>query len=141
MSYSRTPLSNYEIKICKHCRNFNCNNTFYKDPSYPDIEVSCYILSGPWLTAQEARIVPIVKKTVIKTKKVKITITKSESKEPNRECPVCMENTKDHAFECGHGVCGDCAKQIGKATNRKGQKGFECPECRTKSKKCIKLYF
>lgn len=131
---SYTPKDTFVRRICGKCGNLRCNNTYYIHPSERPFDVSCYILSTPWAIQKKK----VVKKTVIKTKEAKITITKSESK---HECSVCMENTKDHAFECGHGVCGECAKQIGKATTRKGKKGFECPECRTTSQKCIKLYF
>eukprot|EP00475_Leptophrys_vorax_P007577 TRINITY_DN1479_c0_g1_i3.p1 TRINITY_DN1479_c0_g1~~TRINITY_DN1479_c0_g1_i3.p1 ORF type:complete len:426 (-),score=3.60 TRINITY_DN1479_c0_g1_i3:169-1446(-) len=45
------------------------------------------------------------------------------------ECPVCMANPNNMAFQCGHQTCSDCGNQI-----------RECPICRSRINMRIKLY-
>ncbi|XAR51931.1 hypothetical protein NMG60_11006738 [Bertholletia excelsa] len=47
----------------------------------------------------------------------------------NMLCPVCLSNSKDMAFGCGHQTCCDC-----------GQSLHQCPICRTPIQTRIKLY-
>ncbi|KAK6256390.1 hypothetical protein SCA6_017695 [Theobroma cacao] len=45
-------------------------------------------------------------------------------------CPICLSNSKDMAFGCGHQTCEDCAKDL-----------QTCPICRSPIQTKIKLYF
>ncbi|KAI4350610.1 hypothetical protein L6164_005055 [Bauhinia variegata] len=47
----------------------------------------------------------------------------------NQVCPICLSNTKDMAFGCGHQTCCEC-----------GQDLQSCPICRTPINTRIKLY-
>ena len=44
-------------------------------------------------------------------------------------CPVCLENSRDAAFQCGHQTCMSCAKALD-----------NCPLCRKPIQLRIKLY-
>jgi hypothetical protein len=50
------------------------------------------------------------------------------------ECPVCMENEKVIAGECGHLVCGFCSIKIYESSQPK------CPICRKQWKKLTKIF-
>eukprot|EP00850_Spirogloea_muscicola_P020641 SM000222S06982 [mRNA] locus=s222:104396:107528:+ [translate_table: standard] len=44
-------------------------------------------------------------------------------------CPVCFDNTKDLAFQCGHQTCQDCGKDL-----------KSCPICRAQIQQRFRLY-
>ncbi|KAB2011650.1 hypothetical protein ES319_D09G034600v1 [Gossypium barbadense] len=48
----------------------------------------------------------------------------------NRLCPICLSNSKDMAFGCGHQTCEECSKDL-----------QTCPICRSPIQTKIKLYF
>ena len=49
-------------------------------------------------------------------------------------CPVCLDASKNTAFNCGHLVCEDCASLYFTPPSRKGTRrarpGALCPICR-----------
>ncbi|XP_022750527.1 E3 ubiquitin-protein ligase RGLG2-like isoform X1 [Durio zibethinus] len=45
-------------------------------------------------------------------------------------CPICLSNSKDMAFGCGHQTCEECSKDL-----------ETCPICRSPIQTKIKLYF
>ncbi|PKI68368.1 hypothetical protein CRG98_011276 [Punica granatum] len=53
----------------------------------------------------------------------------STSTYDNQICPICLTNTKDMAFGCGHQTCCEC-----------GQDLQSCPICRSVIQTRIKLY-
>jgi len=52
--------------------------------------------------------------------------------DPERQCPICCINIKDHAITCGHVFCIDCIRKM----------KCECPNCKKSfvKDKVIKLY-
>ncbi|TYH01199.1 hypothetical protein ES288_A09G038400v1 [Gossypium darwinii] len=48
----------------------------------------------------------------------------------NQLCPICLSNSKDMAFGCGHQTCEECSKDL-----------QTCPICRSPIQTKIKLYF
>ena len=44
-------------------------------------------------------------------------------------CPVCLERSKDTAFQCGHQACHTCSASL-----------TDCPICRAPIQLRIKLY-
>lgn len=47
----------------------------------------------------------------------------------NQVCPICLTNSKDMAFNCGHQTCCDCGESL-----------EQCPICRGKIKMRLKLF-
>ncbi|XP_077244383.1 E3 ubiquitin-protein ligase RGLG4-like isoform X1 [Tasmannia lanceolata] len=56
-------------------------------------------------------------------------IPPSTSDEQNHVCPICLTNTKDLAFGCGHMTCREC-----------GQSLSRCPICRETIRSRLRLY-
>eukprot|EP00622_Pseudochattonella_farcimen_P002351 FR737264.1.p2 GENE.FR737264.1~~FR737264.1.p2 ORF type:complete len:103 (+),score=7.24 FR737264.1:409-717(+) len=63
-------------------------------------------------------------------------------------CPVCLDQSKCVAFNCGHLVCGECAElyfvprrrpQTG-SYKRTPRPGALCPICRTAIVSCVRVY-
>ncbi|XP_022774352.1 E3 ubiquitin-protein ligase RGLG2-like isoform X1 [Durio zibethinus] len=54
----------------------------------------------------------------------------SSSTYDSQICPICLSNSKDMAFGCGHQTCEECAKGL-----------QTCPICRSPIQTKIKLYF
>ncbi|PPS04661.1 hypothetical protein GOBAR_AA16002 [Gossypium barbadense] len=48
----------------------------------------------------------------------------------NQLCPICLSNSKDMAFGCGHQTCEECSKDL-----------QTCPICQSPIQTKIKLYF
>ncbi|KAI4329524.1 hypothetical protein MLD38_027905 [Melastoma candidum] len=55
--------------------------------------------------------------------------TASSSSSSNYECPICLTNPKDMAFNCGHQTCCECGEDL-----------ETCPICRSFIETRIKLY-
>ncbi|KAM7506567.1 hypothetical protein LguiA_017020 [Lonicera macranthoides] len=53
----------------------------------------------------------------------------SSSAFDNQLCPICLNNSKDMAFGCGHQTCCECGQELGL-----------CPICRDQIQTRIKLY-
>ncbi|KFK42342.1 hypothetical protein AALP_AA2G243800 [Arabis alpina] len=51
------------------------------------------------------------------------------SEEQTQNCPICLTNRKDVAFNCGHMTCGDCGTRIS-----------NCPICRVLITNRLRLY-
>ncbi|VVB11595.1 unnamed protein product [Arabis nemorensis] len=51
------------------------------------------------------------------------------SEEQTQNCPICLTNRKDVAFNCGHMTCGDCGARIS-----------NCPICRVLITNRLRLY-
>ncbi|GLT43439.1 hypothetical protein SLA2020_173860 [Shorea laevis] len=45
-------------------------------------------------------------------------------------CPICLSNSRDMAFNCGHQTCEECSRNI-----------ETCPICRSSIETRLKLYF
>ncbi|KAJ7956754.1 E3 ubiquitin-protein ligase RGLG2-like protein [Quillaja saponaria] len=57
------------------------------------------------------------------------TAPSSSSMFDNKVCPICLTNTKDMAFGCGHQTCCDCGEDL-----------ELCPMCRSEIQYRIRLY-
>ncbi|XP_050225012.1 E3 ubiquitin-protein ligase RGLG2-like [Mercurialis annua] len=55
--------------------------------------------------------------------------TAPTSVDDNQLCPICLSNTKDMAFNCGHQTCCECGESL-----------ETCPICRSSIQMRIKLY-
>eukprot|EP00980_Cylindrotheca_fusiformis_P029785 scaffold23850_cov117-Cylindrotheca_fusiformis.AAC.1 len=71
-----------------------------------------------------------------------------ENRRPNfdrkggKECVICMENQKTHAFvPCGHlALCENCAARPAYASTSSGNQLIRCPICRKKSAMIMRVY-